>query len=137
MATRRTVNETQARRNGSLPTRDRRGGRIAQRGRTTGGWLARIGRQSAPALALEAAVVVGLLALLYLSQVAAVNTANSRLQSLQAQQTDLRRTDTQAHAQLAQAQSVATIDRRARAMGLRPAAPGVIVGVTPTSGGGR
>jgi len=88
-------------------------------------------------LALEGAAVVGLLALLYLSQVAAVNTANSRLQTLQAQQTDLRRTDTLAHEQLAQAQSVAAIDRRARALGLRPTAPGAIIVVTPPSGGGR
>lgn len=88
-------------------------------------------------LALEGAAVIGLLALLYLSQVAAVNTANSRLQTLQTQQTDLRRTDTLAHEQLAQAQSVAAIDRRARALGLRPATPGVIVVVTPASGGGR
>jgi len=88
-------------------------------------------------LALEGAAVVGLLALLYLSQVAAVNTSNSRLQTLQAQQTDLRRTDALAHEQLAQAQSVAAIDRRARALGLRPAAPGALIVVTPTSGGGR
>jgi len=86
---------------------------------------------------LEGAALAGLLALLYLSQVAAVNTTNSQLQTLQTQQTSLRRADEQAHAQLAQAQSVAAIDRRARALGLRPAAPGAIIVVTPTNGGGR
>ena len=105
--------------------------------RTAKGWLARWRAQSAAALAVEGAAVVGLLALLYLSQVATVNTTNSRLQALQAQQTNLRRTDTQAHAQLAQAQSVAAIDARARALGLHPATPGAIIVVTPASGGGR
>ncbi len=112
----------------------RRGGADARR--PAWGWLGRLGAQSAPTLALEGAVVVGLLALLYLSQVAAVNTANTRLQALQTQQTSLRRTDEQAHEQLAQAQNVATIDQRARALGLRPASPGAII-VIQTSGGGR
>lgn len=131
MATRRNIGE-RARRGGQRPA-----GASPNMRRSASGWLARIQAQSAPMLALEGALIVGVLALLYLSQVAAVNTANSRLQSLQTQQTNLRRTDQQAHETLAQAQSVAAIDRRARALGLRPATPGAIIVVTPTSGGGR
>ena len=135
MATIRRGDETRARRtDGRLA---HKGASQRQRVHPTRGWLARFAGQSAPALALEGAAMVGLLALLYLSQVAAVNTTNSHLQTLQAQQADLRRTGALAHEQLAQAQSVAAIDQRARALGLHPATPGVIIVVTPTSGGGR
>ena len=71
-------------------------------------------------VALECAVVIGLLALLYLSQVGAVTSANASLQSAQARQTSLRRQNAQAHAQLAAARNPAYIDQRARAMGLAP-----------------
>ena len=127
MATRRDVHAT----------RQRGDGRRTQRRQSARGWLTRIRAQPVPARAIEGAALVGLLALLYLSQVAAVDTTNSQLQTLQTRQTSLRRADEQAHAQLAQAQSVATIDRRARALGLQPAAPGAIIVVTSANGGGR
>ena len=71
-------------------------------------------------------LLIGLLALLYLSRVAAVSAANQRLQTLQAEQTQLLRQDQLAHQQLGQAQSPAYIRRRAGELGLVPAPPGTV-----------
>jgi cell division protein FtsB len=78
-------------------------------------------------LALEAAVVIGLLALLYLSQVAAVTATHQTLLQEQARQSDLRRQDAELHAQLGQVQSPAYIEQRAQALGMVPANPASVV----------
>lgn len=98
------------------------------------GWLRRFAmwfnRQRQPVIALELAIVVGLLALLYLSQVAAVTATHQTLLREQARQADLRRQDAEAHAQLGQAQSPAYVEQRARAMGMVPANPASVVWIT-------
>ena len=66
----------------------------------------------------------GLLALLYLSQVAAVNTASGHLADLRSQYIQLERQDADLHQQLGAVTSPAYIDRRARAMGLAPVPSG-------------
>jgi hypothetical protein len=87
--------------------------------------------------------LVGLLALAYLGQVAAVASENQRLQALQAQQDLLRREDEAAHARLGAAQNPEYIRRRAGELGLVPAPPGsvqviVVPASTPaTATGGR
>lgn len=91
---------------------------------------ARFNQQRQPLIALELAVVVGLLALLYLGQIAAVTSAHDTLLSEQARQTDLRRQDADARAQLAQAQSPAYIAQRAGALGMVPANPAAIIWIT-------
>lgn len=99
------------------------------RGQAQVGWT-RFYRQPLPLMALELAVVVGLMALLYLSQVAALTSTHQALLAQQARQEQLRRQDAEAHAQLGQVESPAYIDQRARALGLQPAAPGSAVWVT-------
>jgi hypothetical protein len=82
--------------------------------------------------------LVGLLALVYLGQVAAVAAENQRLQALQAQQDMLRREDEAAHARLGAAQNPEYIRRRAGELGLVPAPPEsaqVIVVPAPTATG--
>lgn len=102
------------------------------------GWLrrgvraasARFTRQRLPLIALELAVVVGLLALLYLSQIAAVTATHQTLLSEQQRQSDLRRQDAELHAQLGAVESPAYIEQRARALGLVPANPASVIWVT-------
>jgi len=90
----------------------------------------RFNHQRQPLIALELAVVVGLLAMIYLSQVAAVTSAHDTLLQEQARQTDLRRQDAEARARLAQAQNPAYIAQRARELGMVPANPAAIIWVT-------
>lgn len=91
------------------------------------------------ALALFGAAMVGLLAVLYLNEVAAVGSANARLQALNAEQTRLERQDAQLHQQLGLVTSPAYIDQHARALGLVPGAPGqaVALAVRAAIGGGQ
>ena len=88
---------------------------------------------------LAGVAAAGLLALLYLSQVAAVNTASGQMAGLSSQSTQLQRQDADLHQQLGTVTSPAYIDRRARAMGLAPApsgAPVIAVTVTPEGAAG-
>lgn len=91
------------------------------------------------ALALFGAAMIGLLAVLYLNEVAAVGSANDRLRTLNAEQTRLERQDAQLHQQLGAVTSPAYVDQRARAMGLVPASPGqaVALAVRAATGGGQ
>jgi hypothetical protein len=73
--------------------------------------------------ALGSVALVGLLAVLYLNQVAGVAVANARLRTLNTQQTRLQRQDATLHQQLGAATNPATVDQKARAMGLRPGNP--------------
>ena len=87
-----------------------------------GGWY---GRTAAAlrrpwAQALTGLALIGLLALLYLNQVASVAVANARLRNLGAEQTQLERQDSQLHQQLGELTSPAYVDQRARALGLAP-----------------
>lgn len=75
--------------------------------------------------ALGSVALIGLLAVLYLNQVAGVAVANARLRALSAQQTSLQRQDASLHQQLGEMTSPAWIDQRARALGLTPGAPAV------------
>ena len=79
---------------------------------------------------LECAVVIGLLALFYLSQVAAVTATHQTLLQEQARQSDLRRQDADLRAQLGALQSPAYIEQRARALGMVPANPASVVWIT-------
>lgn len=88
---------------------------------------ARFNQQRQPLIALELAVMVGLLALFYLSQVAAVTSAHDTLLQEQERQIDLRRQDAEARAQLAQAQDPAYIAQRAHELGMVPANPAAII----------
>lgn len=82
--------------------------------------------------------IAGLLALLYLSQVAAVNTANGQLSTLSDQRTRLEREDARLRQQLGTVTSPAYIDARARAMGLAPAPASVnIIAVDLRHAGGQ
>src|SRR5260370_39366760 len=87
-----------------------------------GGWYGR----TAAALrrpwgqALTGLALIGLLALLYLNQVASVAVANARLGNLRAEQTQLEQQNSQLHHQPGQLTSPAYVDQRARAMGLAP-----------------
>lgn len=98
------------------------------------GWMglgvARFMRQRQPVMALELAIVVGLLALLYLSQVAALTATHQTLLREQARQSDLRRQAAELHAELGQAQSPVYVEQRARAMGMVPANPASVVWIT-------
>lgn len=102
------------------------------------GWLRRgahaaavwFTRQRLPLVALELAVVVGLLALLYLSQVAAVTATHQTLLREQQRQSDLRRQDAELRAQLGSVESPAYIEQRARELGLVPANPASVIWVT-------
>ncbi len=91
---------------------------------------ARIMRQPQPLLLLEFAAVVGLLALLYLSQVAALTSTRQTLLQEQTRQTTLRRQDAELHAQLGQFQNPAYVEQRARALGMVPADPAAVVWIT-------
>ena len=105
------------------------------RARSHTGWLAsgwravgmRFARQPQPARILAFAVLVGLLALLYLSQVAAVTATHQTLLQEQARQSDLRRQDATLHAELGQLESPTYIEQRARALGMVPADPAAVV----------
>jgi len=72
------------------------------------------------ALALFGAGLIGLLALLYLNQVAGVTAADAELQRLQPEQTRLERQDALLHERLGTLTSPDYIERRARELGLRP-----------------
>src|SRR5215469_10364999 len=91
------------------------------------------------ALALFGALLIGLLAVLYLNEVAAVAVANSRLQALHADQTRLQRQDAQLHAKLGAVTSPAYIDQHARALGLAPAPAGsaIVIAVRVAENGGQ
>lgn len=91
------------------------------------------------ALALFGAALIGLLAVLYLNEVAAVGSANTRLQALNAEQTRLERQDAQLHQQLGAVTSPAYVDQHARALGLVPQAPGqaVALAVRAATGGSQ
>ncbi|MGH2501920.1 MAG: septum formation initiator family protein [Ktedonobacterales bacterium] len=91
---------------------------------------ARFARQPWPLMLLEFATVVGLLALLYLSQVAALTTTRQTLLQEQTRQTTLRRQDADLHAQLGRLQSPAYVEQRARALGMVPANPASVVWIT-------
>ncbi|MEO7003571.1 MAG: hypothetical protein ABI068_17230 [Ktedonobacterales bacterium] len=103
---------------GIYPTQPRTAPRTV--GEISGRLWARIVNQRTALVALECAILIGLLALLYLSQIGAVTSANASLQRAQMQQTTLGRQNAQAHAQLAATRNPAWIDRQARALGLAP-----------------
>ncbi len=84
--------------------------------------------------ALAGVAAIGLLALLYLNQVAGVTLANNELSALNAEHSRLQRQDSQLHAQLGADTSPAYVDRRARAMGLAPAPFGSAVYIAVTHG---
>lgn len=88
------------------------------------------------ALALFGVLMIGLLAVLYLNEVAGVAAANDRLRALNAEQTRLARQDALLREQLAEYTSPAYIDRQARAMGLAPAPPGsaLIIAIQTATG---
>lgn len=88
------------------------------------------------ALALFGVAMIGLLAVLYLNEVAAVGSANARLQTLSAEQTRLERQDAQLHQQLGTVTSPAYIDQHARAMGLEPGPLGQAMALTVLSATG-
>ena len=88
------------------------------------------------ALALFGVAMIGLLAVLYLNEVAAVGSANARLQTLNAEQTRLERQEAQLHQQLGTVTSPAYIDQRARAMGLEPGPLGQAMALTVLSATG-
>ena len=90
--------------------------RVRLRVMTRNGWMRAIAGMAA----------MGLLALLYLNQVAAVATANSQLGALRAEQSHLQNEDARLKVQLGTVTSPAWIDRQARALGLTPAAPGTV-----------
>ena len=73
------------------------------------------------ALAIFGVVMIGLIALLYLHQVAALAAANDRLAALRAERTRLERQDADQRARLGVVTSPAYVDERARALGLVPA----------------
>jgi cell division protein FtsB len=85
---------------------------------------ARVALHSQRAQMLGGVVAMGLLALVYLNQVAGVTLANTRLQKLQAERSQLERQRAELQAQLGASTSPAYIDQQARAMGLAPAAQG-------------
>jgi cell division protein FtsL len=91
--------------------------------------LARFNRQRQALIILEFAVVVALLALLYLSQVAALTATHQALLQQQTQQSDLRRQDADLHAQLGRLQSPTYIEQRAHELGMVPADPASVVWV--------
>src|SRR5258707_729159 len=107
-----------------------------------GGWYGR----TAAALrrpwgqALTGLALIGLLALLYLNQVASVAVANARLGNLRAEQTQLEQQNSQLHQQLGELTSPAYVDRRARPVGPGPDPPGggggFPGGGAPRGGGG-
>ena len=92
--------------------------------------MARVRRQSQPVIILECAVVIALLALLYLSQVAAVTAAHQTLLQEQTRQSDLRRQDADLRAQLGTLQNPTYIEQRAHGLGMVPASPTSVVWIT-------
>src|SRR5262249_59134647 len=74
-------------------------------------------------LALFGSSLIGLLAVLYLNQVAGLAAANAQLQQLQTEQTRLARQNALLHEQLGAVTSPAYIQRPARWLGLRAAPP--------------
>lgn len=84
--------------------------------------------------ALAGVAAIGLLALLYLNQVAGVAVANDKLSSLNAERDRLQRQDSQLHAQLGTYTSPTYIDRRARQIGLAPAPFGSAAYITISHG---
>lgn len=86
------------------------------------------------ALALLGALIIGILALLYVHEVAGLTAANDELHALQAEQTRLERQDAELHAQFGEVTSPEYIDRRARAMGLIPGGAGNPVTVVVVRG---
>jgi cell division protein FtsB len=88
------------------------------------------------ALALFGVLMIGLLAVLYLNEVAGVAAANDRLRALTAEQTRLARQDALLRERLGEYTSPAYIDRQARAMGLAPAPPGsaLIIAIQTATG---
>jgi len=109
------------------PLAQRRTGGIEDQAR---GALARFRRQSQPVIILECAVVIALLALLYLNQVAAVTATHQTLLEEQTHQSDLRRQDADLRAQLGALQNPTYIEQRAHQMGMVPATPTSVVWVT-------
>src|SRR5262245_7198906 len=87
-------------------------------------------------LTLFSVCLIGLLALLYLNQVAGVTAANSELQRLQLEQTRLDRQEALLREQLGALTSPDYIERRARDLGLRPG-PTSGVDVITVPGGPR
>ena len=73
------------------------------------------------ALAIFGVVMIGLIALLYLHQVAALASANDHLAALQAERARLERQDADQRARLGAVTNPAYVDERARALGLVPA----------------
>src|SRR5258706_16227898 len=100
-----------------------------------GGWYGRAGAavRGPWGQALTGLALIGLLALLYLNQVASVAVANVRLGNLRAEQTQLEQQNSQVHQQLGELASPAYVDQRARAMGLAPD-PTVAAVVFPPGG---
>ncbi len=91
----------------------------------------RIARQRPLVVLIECLLLAALATLLYLSQVAGADTANSQVQTLQAQSQLLQRQDAALHAQLGQARSPAYIAARARALGYGPPPQFVVQGDQP------
>lgn len=81
-------------------------------------------------------VAIGLAAVLYMTQVAAVTETSARIQALKDEQRQLTRREAELRAQLGAARNPAIIDARARTMGLKPAPAGVavVVAVSVTRG---
>lgn len=102
----------------------RRSGWLTRRARAA---RVRFDRQPQALMLLELAAVIGLLALLYLSQVATLTATHQTLLREQARQTELRRQDADLHAELGQLQSPAYVEQRARALGMVPANPASVV----------
>lgn len=125
------------------PLAPRRAHGTRSRRRRGAGWQQRLGLHrwsTRPfVLALACLALVGCAAVLYLSAVSGVETANAQLQAARNAQTRLTRQDADLHRQLGTAESPATIDARARLMGLVPgsAAPIVVTVATTSTGGGR
>jgi cell division protein FtsB len=79
------------------------------------------------AVALFGVALIGLLALLYLNEVAGVQAANNQLAALRDQQARLERQESLLREQLGQVTNPAYIERRARALGLVSAPNGTPV----------
>lgn len=84
-------------------------------------------------LALIGVALIGLLALLYLNQVAGVAQANNQLGVLDAQHARLEWQQTQLEQRLGEVTSPTYIDQHARQQGLAPARAGSAVTITATA----
>ena len=78
------------------------------------------------ALSLTSVLLIGLMAVLYLSQVGQAVSYNQKLQSIQAQQSDLQRQNQDLVNTISTEQSPAYIAAKAKAMGLVPGDPGKV-----------